>query len=688
MNNKEEYKKALDEIKASEELKRKTMYKVKEKKAIKFPYKLANAMAVVVVLFGIVFILDSSKVENIIQPIDMQVAKKEINLPTVGNVENLKKILNKKNEGAVATKFAYEESLSDDMTFNSNLTSATRTESESSKSYSKTNVQVDGVDEADIVKTDGEYIYYISSTKLVITKVGNNMQVVSEVEYVDNDDIRVTPTEMYIDGNKLVMIANKYEKESRNTSSSEQINGDFYRDCISVLQRNYKTMAITYDITDKANPVVYKQFEIEGNYVSSRMVNSNVYLITNKNINVYKDIDLKEEDVVQRYNDTTKPADKCVIELSDVYYIPDSEDNCYMNIISFDTQTKREAEIATILGAGSNVYATDSSIYVMNFKYEFNEGDLIGYQKTKIYKFNIDKRNISYVAQGEVYGNVLNQFSVDEYDGNFRIATTDSRNGKNISSLYILDSNLKMVSKLENLAENERVYAVRFMGDKGYIVTFRQTDPLFVMDLSDASEPKILGELKIPGYSSYLHPYDKNHIIGIGQDVEIKTDRYGFEYTKQNGLKLSMFDVSDPANPIEMFNTIIGDGGTYTAAEYNHKTLLFVPDKNLLAFPILVNKAIDSKTSKVVLDFQGVMVLNVDLENGFSERGRIAHMEITNGYDDYDYKQEIERVIYINNDFYTLSPGTIKRTDMNTMQELDKVEIEVQEQEYMWPLID
>ena len=281
----------------------------------------------------------------------------------------------------------------------------------------------------------------------------------------------------------------------------------------------------------------------------------------------------------------------------------------------------------------------------------------------------------------------MNQFSVDEYNGNFRIATTENKDGKNVSALYVLDNNLNIISKLENLAENERIYAVRFMKDKGYIVTFRQTDPLFVVDLSNPIEPKILGELKIPGYSSYLHPYDDNHIIGFGQDIEIKKDAYGREYTQQNGLKISMFDVSDLSNPVEMFNIILGAGGTYSTAEYDHKSLLFIKDKNILAFPILMNKNLGDG-SRVQPDFQGVMVLNVDLENGFSEKGRIAHMQITNGYDDYKYEQVVERVIYINDDFYTLSPATIKRVDMNTMEELEKVEIEVEEEKMIWGIID
>jgi len=685
MNNKEEYIKANDEIKASEELKRKTMYRIKQKKTFRFPYKLANAMTIVLVLLCVIFISDNAKVNEIIEP-HLEEVKHEMKLPTVGNVKNLYELLDKADNGKQSRSYKYISAeasfLADGASYDTNSAnisakSSSATQMANNDEFSKTNVQVEGVDEADIVKTDGNYIYYISQNKLVIVEAGNSMNIVSEIEYSSNEGENVNPLELFISKNKLVMIASKYKYNNRYKYISNTTA------CFAI-PREQKTIAITYDITNKEKPEVYKEFEIEGNYVSSRMINETVYLVTNNRIYRYSDDtdELKEEDVVQKYKDSTTGAEQ-YISLSDICYIPDSEENCYLNVIAFDTQNKREANITTILGAGNTIYASNDNIYVTCVKYEFkNEEDTSkNYTKTKICKFNLDRMNVNFVASGEIEGTILNQFSMDEYNGNFRIAVTAGNWNESKNGVYVLDNNLEVIGKVEDLAINERIYAVRFIGKKGYVVTFRNMDPLFVIDLKDATNPYVAGELKIPGYSSYLHPYDENHIIGIGQEVTVERNRYGNEYTSQHGLKLSMFDVSDPENPIEMFNTIIGEGGTYTSASYNHKALLYMKDRNIMAFPINMYKVTDKNLNKIDLDFVGAIVIDIDLEKGFSVRGKIAHMNIENSYKDYKSNLEINRIIYIGNDFYTLSPGMIKRTDIDTMQGKEEIEINVKEED-------
>ena len=320
-------------------------------------------------------------------------------------------------------------------------------------------------------------------------------------------------------------------------------------------------------------------------------------------------------------------------------------------------------------------------MYIANVKCEYKDEKLYGYYdnlsiNTYIYKFKLENGKVEYSDTGSVPGEVLNQFSMDENNGNFRIATTNSTNWMEetkTNNLYVLDENLKTVGSIENLAKGEKIYSVRFVGNKAYMVTFVQTDPLFVIDLSEPTNPILLGELKIPGYSKYLHPYDENHIIGFGENTETKEN--GSVITI--GMKMALFDVTNPTSPKEMYSIDIGDRGTYSELLYNHKSLLFSKEKNIIAFPISISEEENNYRSN--LKFQGAIVYGLDLENGFTLKGQIAHMQITDGYKDYDYTKQVERIIYINNNLYTLSKGIIKVTNMENMEEVETINLEIEE---------
>lgn len=290
---------------------------------------------------------------------------------------------------------------------------------------------------------------------------------------------------------------------------------------------------------------------------------------------------------------------------------------------------------------------------------------------TYIYKFKLEDSKATYINAGSVPGKILNQFSMDEKDGYFRIATTNSSNWSsetNTNNLYVLNENLEIVGKIEDLAKGEKIYSVRFMQNRAYMVTFVETDPLFVIDLSEPTNPMVLGELKIPGYSKYLHPYDENHIIGFGEKT--KTNEDGGVVT--DGMKMALFDVTNPNKPQELYSVDIGDQGTYSELLYNHKALLFLKEKNIIAFPINIKEEEDDTTK---LKFQGAVVYGLDLENGFTLKGQIAHMQITDEYNDYEYTKQVERIIYIKDSLYTLSESLIKATDINTMEETANIEI-------------
>jgi uncharacterized secreted protein with C-terminal beta-propeller domain len=305
---------------------------------------------------------------------------------------------------------------------------------------------------------------------------------------------------------------------------------------------------------------------------------------------------------------------------------------------------------------------------------------------TVIYKFVMNNGDIKSVAEGKVPGSIINQFSMDESNGYFRIATTtyiynSTKGNQNSNNVYVLDSKLKLAGRLENLAIGENIYSVRFMGEKAYIVTFKTVDPLFVIDMSNPVAPKVLGELKISGFSNYLHPYDENHIIGFGMDTkEVDENR-----AITNGMKVAMFDVTDVNNPKEMFKIEIGDRGTYSSLLNNHKALLFSKEKNIMAFPVNLHEIKSGNKGDTTFEYgqlvyQGFYVYGMDMDKGFTLKGRVTHMkegdikaDSYNYYSSYDYMKEIQRGIYIENTLITVSGSKLVTTDLNGMKELDEL---------------
>ncbi len=288
---------------------------------------------------------------------------------------------------------------------------------------------------------------------------------------------------------------------------------------------------------------------------------------------------------------------------------------------------------------------------------------------------------------------------MDEYNGNFRIATTISGYSNNkdtsTSNIYILNKDLNITGSVEGIAPGESIYSVRFLGNRAYLVTFRHVDPLFVIDLTDEQNPKILGQLKIPGYSDYLHPYDENHIIGIGKDVDasIDADKVHTEgavyYTAIQGVKISLFDVSDVENPIEMSKVIIGDRGTESLATSDHKAFLFDKEKNLLVIPMVVAELQtgQTKSDQGQFTFSGAYVYKLTLENGFELKGKITHNEDNESFKKSGYyysggSSDIRRSLYLDDVLYTISNKMIKANDLNTIDEINKIKLPYEEQSY------
>ncbi|MGI6685195.1 MAG: beta-propeller domain-containing protein [Bacillota bacterium] len=625
-------------------------------------------------------------------------------LPVVGSYQNLKKILEpseiKRNETYQLAKTAEMSRTSNQVTAGAAdiagaPAAADQAVSESKQSkisddYSTTNIQVEGVDEGDIIKTDGKYIYQVNNNRVVITLAApaEKMAVTDIIKFTPGE---FSPQELYVDDKHLVVIGSSYENRPMDEPMiSEKVK------IYPPVRRSQTVKAIIYDISDKNDIKEIREVELEGSYISSRKVGSLIYLTANKYLDYYQILKGEEFGAVPFYRDSIQKDTDIKIPYEDICYFPGRLEPNYLLTAGLDLDLPdQEMKVSAYLGAGENIYATENSLYAAVSGYENQNTEGVSAKlNTLVYKFTLNLGEVKYAAQGEVPGTILNQFSMDEHKGFFRIATTTGETwwGGDTSknNIYILDEKMKLTGKIEDIAPGERIYSVRFMGDRGYLVTFKNVDPLFVIDLKDPQEPKILGALKIPGYSDYLHPYDENHIIGFGKDtVELsQKDGLGKEVGTMafyQGMKIALFDVSDVNHPVQKFQEIIGDRGTDSELLRNHKALLFSREKNLMAFPVTVmeiknkNQNQSNFTDYGEFTFQGAYVYQLDLAKGLILKGTITHLDredqLKAGLHWYPNTKNIERIIYIGDVLYTLSPGMIKAHNLNNLTEIMSLDI-------------
>ena len=555
--------------------------------------------------------------------------------------------------------------------------------------YSKTNVQVQGVDEADIVKTDGKYIYYVSGSRVFITEAypPGNMKIVGRTDF---SGVNFQPIDMYVDGNDMIIIGHSWSYVPGVRPYTRDLGRGIAVDAAPGIyppiqtQRN-TVKAIVCDISDKTSIKQVRELELEGNYISSRKIGSAFYLLANKYLYYYPGNPI--ENPQPTYRDTAGSNDFVAVDYRMIGCFPNFTQANYLLIAGIDLNKPEEAaDINSYLGAGDSVYASTQNLYVAVNEYDFSKNR--SETKTKVYRFGLNKGKVTYANAGEVPGTIVNQFSMDEHKGVFRIATTsgdmwrdDEFTSKN--NVYNLDSNMNLLGKIEGIAPGERIYSVRFMGDRGYMVTFKTVDPFFVIDLKDPAAPRVLGALKIPGYSDYLHPYDDNHIIGFGKDT-IEIGPKGSEVAYYLGMKMAVFDVTDVSNPVEKFVEKIGGRGTESPLLYNHKALLFSKEKNLLALPITL---MEVKGPEVVggfptygtFTFQGAYVYDLNLNSGFTLKGRITHLSdqdyLMAGSYWYGSDKNVDRIIYISDVLYTLSAKMIKANNLNNLTELNALNL-------------
>ncbi|HEY9205030.1 MAG TPA: beta-propeller domain-containing protein [Candidatus Methanoperedens sp.] len=594
--------------------------------------------------------------------------------------------------------------------------------------YSKTNIQVEGVDEADFVKNDGKYIYVLAQDKLVIVDAypAEKSKILSE------NRIEGRPKDMFVDGDRLLVF----------TEDSNQVYVYPEYDYRPVPRYTPRTNALVYDITDREKPHQVANYSINGNYFRSRMIGDHVYFIVKDSVYYYDNV----IDVPAIKKGAVK------ILTPDVYYFDNPEqDYVFHTIASINMKSDKEINAKSfMMGYSDNLYVSEKNVYITyrkNLPWRYYEMDreerfykvvvpllpedaqkkindikvsnLNSYEKwdkissileetynkmdekekleyiknvakaveeyeiklaqerekTIIQKIGIEKGNIEYRAKGEVPGSLLNQFSMDESGDYFRVATTTqfwtSSGSVQHNNVYVMDKDLGITGKLEEIAQDERIYSTRFIGNRLYMVTFKRIDPLFVIDLSDPKKPEILGKLKIPGFSDYLHPYDEKHIIGVGKE----TGDNGWGGVSIKGVKLSLFDVSDVNNPKQIDTYEIGTAGTDSEALRDHKAFLFDKKKNLLVIPvreITEQGGYDSRygyyRQKV---WQGAYVFNITPEDGFKLKGKISHLD---DYEDQQYYWNspgaVRWSLYMDDVLYTISA---KKILMNSIKDLTEI---------------
>ncbi len=524
--------------------------------------------------------------------------------------------------------------------------------------YSETNVQIEGVDEADTLKNDNRYIYQkVSDRKIAVIDTKDQLKVVSTIEAASNHS---SFNLMFLDKEKLIVTGRRYEMEQPVIQERQQSNE---RTTIYYPRFNkYFSTLQVYDVSNKKSPKLIREVEVEGDLKEIRKIGQTVYMLTNRyNHYIFED-QFTEEDILPLYKDSQAAQGPKTIMPDCIWYQPWQGASSYTLLTALQLDEKIPVKVQGILGETGTVYMNKNALYLTSWGYTHDT-----YGATFISKYSVNKQSIIYSASGHVKGTLLNQFSMDEYKGNLRIATTSHLG----NSVYVLDDRLKVIGALENLAPGERIYSVRFTREKGYIVTFKQIDPLFVIDLSVPVSPKVLGELKIPGFSQYLHPIGEHWVVGIGRSTSdvITRDEKGSEVitgTVAAGIKLSLFDVKNPKAPREINHIILGTGGSYSGALDNHKMVTVHKGKNLLAIPVWLRYEPD----RDLKNFSGAYVFGI-------EKGRLigkAKLGKVNGGYEND-QGSTDRVCYIGDRLYFLYDNKINEYELRTFSRIQTLEL-------------
>lgn len=538
-------------------------------------------------------------------------------------------------------------------------------ESSAPSEFTETNIQEEGVDEPDIVKTDGRYIYTIAANSLQILKSWPAEET-ARVGRFDFED-GVSPSVLFLKDDTVVTFSSIYNWNRSDYDENGDVGGrepgydgggDPGPEREPSLVNFSGTRVSLIDISDREEPALIRHIDVEGSYTNARMVDGKAYLVTNSsfsNIDYWSLLDDEnllallptpkaedtEEQIEQKKDDAwpimraavgelvaTKDAgswmpktqiinsEKEIVSTGALYdckdlYLPQITTNLGMlNISSFDVDPQSQVDSTGIIARGWEVYGSKENIYVSSTSRSWWWS---GPSRSHIHKFALHGDGaVDYRASGEVEGWILNQFAFSEYEGDLRVATTNNA-GNHVFVLREDQGILEEIGAVRDLAPGERIYAVRYMGDRGYVVTFRQVDPLYSIDLSDPSDPVMTGELKIDGFSTYMHPLDEDHLLTIGMD--------GDSSGQLTGVHLQIFDVSDMTDPKRIQHHVISTGGwsSHSEALYNHHAFTYQPRLGVLGVPMNIWDGADR--------FSGLMLFDATID-GINEIGRISHDDL------------------------------------------------------------
>lgn len=464
---------------------------------------------------------------------------------------------------------------------------------EGGKDYSTTNLQMEGVDESDIAKIDGSYIYTVEDKYIVITDIRDGK--LEEVTRFLPKDCGAADRvmEIYVDGDQLILVVQGYEtslgesskagsdkENSDKESSDEEIAvSDASEDSAFCYKMNGKstTQIQVYSIVDRRNPEFEGRLIQDGYYNTSRKIGDVVYLFTQYNMT--SDVtsyvekkhgveDLKEGNGVSSLAEAVIPKVNGEKVAASEIYLPESSGESGILVSSLDVnKPDKVLDSKLVISGYAQTYISKDALYLY-------EEDYDGAMITNIAKFALDEGRISGVAAAAVSGYVRDTFAINASDGYLRVLTTDYSTEDEVNALYILDENMKLTGQLTGIAPGEEIYAARFMGNTGYFVTYRNTDPLFTVDLSDPAKPEIIGELKVTGFSEYLHFWDDTHLLGIGYESDENTGNI-------ENIKLSMFNIENPGEVTEEAKLVLKDVD-YSEALYDYKSVIISKDKNLI----------------------------------------------------------------------------------------------------------
>lgn len=504
--------------------------------------------------------------------------------------------------------------------------------------YSVTNVRTPGIDEPDLIKTDGRYIYSVNDNNTVSIVDADTMKVVKTIKTAANENF----VGILLSGSKLVVIGERYYGAS---------------EAKAYLRYNTYASYYVYDVSNAANAAWQRTVRLNGNHAECRLLNNTLYAVSRIWAPYYQ---ASLPNILPAYFDSAVGSDFFAVAPGSIRCFPDETFYYYTNIATFSLNSNTPAVVQTELSESTSVYMSANALYIVHDRYG-GDSD----RSSRISRYSLQGGALRHTGAAGVRGRVLNDYSVDEYDGYLRVATTDS--GGN--HLIVLDGSLKTVGSINGLAKGESIQSVRFMGKAGYMVTYRQTDPLFALDLSSPTNPRVTGQLKVPGFSSYLHPFGTKYLVGIGRDtaetfyIDSKGKRVPTGGAVDQGLKMSLFDVSSPTKPREVTKTILGKSGTWSPGENNPRALLVDTNLGLIAMPIMYNDGdADVWSGGIVMDIQ---------PKGITAKAKLKLLtkesELYNFYD--------SRFCRIGSKLYFSVRNSIWAYDYDTFKELGSVQL-------------